>query len=94
MDVVGKIARKLWKHENSDLITARSHSLCRRGCTACCTGKYRPGARLDGTGLHTHTDGEFIWKINNGRGAMPLFEGELANNDNWNVINYIRRQAD
>ena len=37
-----------------------------------------------------HTDGDFFWKIQNGKGEMPSFKEDLSGNDIWNVINYIK----
>lgn len=41
-------------------------------------------------GLKNHTDGDFFWKIQNGRDAMPSFKEDLSENDIWHVINYIK----
>jgi mono/diheme cytochrome c family protein len=41
----------------------------------------------------THSDGDFFWKIQNGRNDMPGFSGNLTENDTWDVINYIRDAA-
>lgn len=37
-----------------------------------------------------HTDGDFAWKIANGRGAMPAWKGILSDNDIWHSVNYIQ----
>lgn len=44
--------------------------------------------------LLTHTDGDFFWKIQNGRGDMPSFKDELLDKEIWDVINYIRNEAE
>ena len=44
--------------------------------------------------LKTHTDGDFFWKIDEGRGDMPSFKDELSNEQKWHIINYIRQQSD
>lgn len=44
--------------------------------------------------LLTHTDGDFFWKIQNGRGDMPSFSDSLTDKDTWEVINYIRDEAE
>lgn len=44
--------------------------------------------------LLTHTDGDFFWKIQNGRGDMPSFTDSLTDEDTWEVINYIRDEAE
>ena len=37
-----------------------------------------------------HTDGDFAWKIANGRGAMPGFKDQLAENQIWDLTHYIQ----
>lgn len=44
--------------------------------------------------LLTHTDGDFFWKIQNGRGDMPSFSDSLSDKETWEVINYIRDEAE
>jgi mono/diheme cytochrome c family protein len=36
------------------------------------------------------TDGDHFFKTKTGRGEMPKYEGKLADNDIWNVVNYMR----
>ena len=36
------------------------------------------------------TDGELFWKISNGRKPMPKFGKRLAENERWDLVNYIR----
>ena len=45
-------------------------------------------------GIKMHPDGDFFWKIRTGRGEMPSFEEELAEEEIWDLINYIRKEAD
>lgn len=40
--------------------------------------------------LATHSDGDFFWKIEEGRGEMPSFKGELEAREIWEVIHYIK----
>lgn len=40
--------------------------------------------------LNSHTEGDFFWKIQNGRGEMPSFKEELSDKDIWNIINFIK----
>jgi mono/diheme cytochrome c family protein len=40
--------------------------------------------------LKTHSDGDFHWKILNGKGDMPSFKDELSEKEVWDVINYIK----
>lgn len=44
--------------------------------------------------LKTHTDGDFFWKINEGRGDMPSFKDELPDEQKWHIINYIRQGSE
>ena len=36
------------------------------------------------------TDGELFFKLTEGRGGMPAFKSQLADNERWAVISYIR----
>ena len=36
------------------------------------------------------TDGDHFYKTKTGRGEMPKYDGKLADNDIWNVVNYMR----
>jgi mono/diheme cytochrome c family protein len=36
------------------------------------------------------TDGDHFYKTKTGRSEMPKYEGKLADNDIWNVVNYMR----
>jgi len=40
--------------------------------------------------LKTHSDGDFHWKILNGKADMPSFKDELSEKEVWDVINYIK----
>lgn len=40
--------------------------------------------------LNTHTDGDFHWKILNGKGDMPSFKEELSEKETWDIVNFIR----
>ena len=37
-----------------------------------------------------HTDGDFAWKITNGRGVMPAFKGQLNENQIWDLTHFIQ----
>ena len=37
-----------------------------------------------------HPDGDFEWKIANGRGAMPAWKTVLNKNQRWDLVNYIQ----
>jgi|ERR1035437_3756133 mono/diheme cytochrome c family protein len=36
------------------------------------------------------TDGDRFYKTKTGRGEMPKYEGKLADNDIWNIVNYMK----
>jgi mono/diheme cytochrome c family protein len=36
------------------------------------------------------SDGDHFYKTKSGRGEMPKYEGKLADNDIWNIVNYMR----
>ena len=40
--------------------------------------------------LEGHSEGDFFWKISNGRGAMPAFRDQLNEKQIWMVINYLK----
>lgn len=40
--------------------------------------------------LDNHTDGDFFWKIQQGRGEMPSFQESLSEQEIWHVINFIK----
>jgi mono/diheme cytochrome c family protein len=40
--------------------------------------------------LRNHSEGDFFWKISNGRGLMPGFEDQLRETQIWDVINFIK----
>ena len=37
-----------------------------------------------------HPDGDFAWKIANGRGAMPAFKNQLTENQIWDLTHFIQ----
>ena len=72
---------------------------------AACHGEKIHGMKAEETGLQmdspdlkkrllTHTDGDFFWKIQNGRGDMPSFKEDLTEEQTWDVINYIRSESE
>jgi mono/diheme cytochrome c family protein len=40
--------------------------------------------------FQSQTDGELFTRTKTGRGEMPKYEGKLADNDIWNVVNYMK----
>ena len=45
-------------------------------------------------GIKMHPDGDFFWKIQEGRGDMPSFNDDLSEGQIWEIINYIRSEAE
>ncbi|MGD1968611.1 MAG: cytochrome c [Desulfobacterales bacterium] len=37
-----------------------------------------------------HTDGDFAWKVANGRGVMPGFKNQLKETQIWELVHYIQ----
>lgn len=37
-----------------------------------------------------HPDGDFAWKIANGRGPMPAWNGQLSEKNIWDLVNFIQ----
>jgi mono/diheme cytochrome c family protein len=37
-----------------------------------------------------HSDGDFAWKIENGRGTMPAWKNILSKNQVWDLVNFIQ----
>lgn len=37
-----------------------------------------------------HSDGDFAWKVANGRGAMPAWKNTLSENEIWDLVNFIQ----
>ncbi|MDH3371688.1 MAG: cytochrome c, partial [Gammaproteobacteria bacterium] len=37
-----------------------------------------------------HSDGDYAWKIENGRGPMPGWKSALTQNQIWDVVNYVQ----
>jgi mono/diheme cytochrome c family protein len=40
--------------------------------------------------FQNQTDGEHFYKTKTGKGEMPKYEGKLADDDIWNIVNYMR----
>jgi mono/diheme cytochrome c family protein len=41
-------------------------------------------------GYQNQTDGDQFYKTKSGKGEMPKYEGKLADDDIWNIVNYMR----
>ncbi len=75
--------------------------LYNKNCSSC-HGKTGLGDGVKARGLKTfpgdfskaefqdQTDGDHFYKTKTGRGEMPKYEGKLADNDIWNIVNYMR----
>ncbi len=79
---------------------ARGNKVFQANC-ATCHGKSGQGDGPAGAGLNPkppdlktmaghHPDGELAWKIANGRGAMPAWQGVLEEKQIWDIVNYIK----
>lgn len=40
-----------------------------------------------------HPDGDFAWKIANGRGPMPAWNAQLSEKNIWDLVNFIQSLA-
>lgn len=40
--------------------------------------------------LSSHTEGDFFWKIQEGKGEMPSFQEDLEPNEIWDIIHFIK----
>jgi len=40
--------------------------------------------------LKNHSDGDFFWKIQKGRGDMPSFKEDIEPDEIWDMINFIK----
>lgn len=84
-----------------DASTKAGLALYTKNC-ASCHGKAGLGDGVKARALKTfpgdfskadfqgQTDGDHFYKTKTGRGEMPKYEGKLADNDIWNVVNYMR----
>jgi mono/diheme cytochrome c family protein len=40
--------------------------------------------------FQSSSDGDIFYRTKTGRGDMPKYEGKLADEDIWNIVNYVR----
>jgi len=85
----------------SDASTKAGLDLYTKNC-ASCHGKAGLGDGVKARALKTfpgdfskadfqgQSDGDHFYKSKMGRGEMPKYEGKLADNDIWNLVNYMR----
>jgi mono/diheme cytochrome c family protein len=79
---------------------ARGNELFQANCASCHgkdgRGDGRAAAALDPrpanlkTMARHHPDGDFAWKIANGRGAMPAWKGVLNEKQIWDLVNFVK----
>ncbi len=81
----------------------RGSKLFKTNCASC----HGPGGRGDGPAgaaldpkpadltamAGQHPDGDFAWKIANGRGPMPAWNGRLSEKNLWDLVNFIQSLA-
>ncbi len=53
--------------------------------------KPRPRSLVD-KGVQAQTDGELLWKISEGRGAMPGWKS-ISEKERWSLVHYVRALA-
>ena len=86
--------------DNNSVVRGKEHFL--QNCSAC-HGENAEGLDAEIVGLEKnppnlkerikmHPDGDFFWKIKEGRGDMPSFNEDLTDEQIWDVINYIRSE--
>jgi len=82
---------------------ARGKKILLQNCSAC-HGENAEGLDAEIVGLEKnppnlkerikmHPDGDFFWKIQEGRGDMPPFKDDLTDEQIWEVINHIRSEG-
>ena len=55
---------------------------------------YKPlPSSLTSEQVRQSTDGEIFWKISKGRRPMPSYEGELSEEQRWELVNLLRSFA-
>jgi len=86
---------------SNDASVKAGMALYNKNC-ASCHGKTGLGDGVKARALKTHpgdfsgpafqkqTDGEHFYKTKFGRDEMPKYEGKLADDDIWNIVNYMR----
>jgi mono/diheme cytochrome c family protein len=88
----------------NDKSVERGKEVYSQNCAAC-HGNNIEGLEAEAAGLEmsppnlkkrlrTHSDGDFFWKIKEGRGDMPSFNDDLSDSQIWQTINYIRSEVE
>jgi mono/diheme cytochrome c family protein len=99
-----KVAHTLNPLPADNKSVARGGKLFLQNCSAC-HGENAEGLDAEIVGLEKsppnlkerikmHPDGDFFWKIQEGRGDMPSFNEDLTEEQIWEVINFIRSEAE
>jgi mono/diheme cytochrome c family protein len=85
----------------SDASTKAGMALYTKNC-ASCHGKTGAGDGVKARSIKTNpgdfakpvfqnlADGEIFYKTKTGRGDMPKYDGKLADDEIWNLVNYLR----
>ncbi len=85
----------------SEASTKAGMALYTKNC-ASCHGKTGAGDGVKARSIKTNpgdfakpvfqnlADGEIFYKTKTGRGDMPKYEGKLADDEIWNLVNYLR----
>lgn len=68
------------------------HGTTMEGLSAEKTGLSKSTPNLK-KGLRMHSDGDFFWKIKQGKGEMPSFKDELADEEIWSILHYLRNTS-
>ncbi|SDO72167.1 c-type cytochrome [Desulforhopalus singaporensis] len=87
-----------------DVVVAAGKKVYQENCGFCHGGALE-GKSADQAGLakgppnliksfKAHGEGDFFWKIKEGRGDMPSFKEELSPDQIWSVIGYISSESD
>ena len=100
-----EVPAKFKSMENPEAADAESvkvgRMLYNKNC-ASCHGKTGLGDGSKARGLDTHpgdmsasayqsqTDGEYFYKSKFGRNEMPKYEGKVADEDIWHMVNFMR----
>jgi mono/diheme cytochrome c family protein len=88
----------------NDTSVAEGQKIYSQNCAEC-HGDNLEGLSAEASGLEmappnlkkrikSHSDGDFFWKIQHGRGDMPSFSDDLSEEQIWELINYIRSEAE
>ena len=93
-------AKRINPKEKSTVSINKGKELFHRYCSNCHGSDGTGGGLLSYTFKTTppnlmeraghHSDGDFAWKIANGRGEMPEFRSKLSEDQIWNITNFLK----